>query len=239
MLTQKYFEDEIELTQEVVQEVIILLQNPQTLLEEISEFELNSFEDVISSIQVVIYLKLSKKKDKIVNETTFSQGLTTAIIFYNALFFISKGLERQYKYTLNKKLFELIPYSMQENIGINQSILGIQKIKRRFRKDYYFSISTTIPLVTSSMFIFGGDKTRKVGCPYTQNNEGKILNKELSSSLLNFLNLIYLKILRNLLEDYSNISEDRTPDYINVLLGRFELNQIHIEKYPQFFQKLY
>lgn len=238
MPTQKYFEDEIELTQEIVQEIIIVLQNTDLLLQEISEFSLNSFEEFISSLHAVIYIKLSNKRDDNVNGTKLSQGLTTAIIFYCALFFISKGLEREHKYELNKKLFELIPYSMQENIGINQEILGVQKIKKTFRNNSHFSISTNIPLITDSIFILGGNQSRRVGCPYTQNSNGKELNRDLSDSLLNFLELLYQRILKNFLETYSNIPENKTPDYINVLLGRFEINLAHLEKNSQFFQKL-
>ena len=238
MSEEKYSPEQIELTQKVVQEVILVLQNTNELLEEISEFKLDSFEDIISSLFAVIYTKLSSKKNQEIRDTALSRGIFTAIIFYTALFSISKGLERTYGYKLNNSIFQLIPYSMQENIGINQEILGVQKIKKTFRNNSHFSISTNIPLITDSIFILGGDKTRRVGCPYTQNSNGKELNRVLSDSLLNFLELLYQGILKNFLETYSNMPENKTPDYINVLLGRFEINLAHLEKNSQFFQKL-
>ncbi|MCH8519962.1 MAG: hypothetical protein LAT82_04380 [Nanoarchaeota archaeon] len=233
----KYFEDEILLTQEVVKEIIIILENKEELVDQLFDFDLNSFEDLINSIFTVIYIKLTKLKNEFVNETKLSQGLTTATLFYCAIFLISKGLQKK-GYKIDNNFYKLIPYSSQENLEINRKILGIEKNKKFFFKDSSFTLSLDISLLTNSMFIFGGDKTRRVGCPYTQNNSGKKLNQDLSIIFLQFLDLLYNKILKNKEQQYEETPLNRSPDFINVLLGRFEINEEHLQNYPQYFTKL-
>ena len=193
MSEEKYSPEQIELTQKVVQEVIQALENPDKLLEEISKSNFGSYDDVITSIHKSIDTRLSEKKDYIIGENTLSRGIFTAIVVYSALFFISKGLERRHGYKLDISIFRQIPYSMMDYLAVNIEVLGIKKHKRTFRNQTYFLITTRIPLTKFSMLMMRGDKTRRFGCPYTQNSIGKKLNIVLSDSLLNFFRTIISK----------------------------------------------
>lgn len=236
----KYSEEQIELTQEIIEELINVLKNGENFLEKLTDFDItSSFNNFINGVFAVIFLNINgqDKLLKSIGNTQFSQGIVTLIIFYSTLFFISKGLEKS-GFKIEKKLYEILPYSKQEDVEINQAILGVSKTQKFMKKNFYYELNTNISLVKKSFLKLGGDGTRKVGCPYTQNKIGKDLNKVLSESMLELLNLLYAEILNYQENQYVDAHPQDTPDHINVLLGRFEISISHIKNYPQYFTEM-
>lgn len=167
-----------------------------------------------------------------VKTSTIEQGIGTMTITYLALFCISKGLGKE-KWSIKKELFLKLPQTSLSNVGYNDHILGLRTIKHHDRSVEY-SFSTQVFLVKSHMLIFQDGI-----CPFMRGGViGKKLNQNLSNSMLDFLELLYSQILIYYERDYRNSPTNKTPDFVNVLLGRFEIDEKHLQKYSQFFQKI-
>ena len=237
----KYNEEDIGIVQDVVEAMIQILDNKENFLTIFLDknIVINSFKDLYELIFIQLSLNLKHYSlNREINETKIFQGITTALLFYITTFLVSKGLKK-HNYKISVEFYYLLPYSMQENIGFNQLILGIRKKEPKlFSGNVSYSLDKNIPLLKNKMIIFGGDKSRKVGCPYTQNKNGKQLNQNLSDSMLTLLELLYSQILQYYEKEYENSPISKTPDFVNLLLGRFEINEEHLLKYPQFFQRI-
>lgn len=166
-----------------------------------------------------------------VNVSTISQEIGIMMIMYFALFCISKGLNKK-RWDVRKKLFLKLPQSSLSNLSHNYQILGLRSIKYP-DNTVEDNLSSQVFLVKSHMPIFQDGI-----CPFMRRGViGKDLNEKLYSSMIDFLELLYSQILQHYEREYENTSTYKTPDFVNILLGRFEIDETHLGGYPQFFQK--
>lgn len=249
----KYEPEDIERVEEVVKITIDILNSDDErnqILYTINQLLTKepTTENLVSSLENLF----SEKINQILNSNNRNRnifqlinkrsklkgGIQTFIRSYLVLFLISKGLEFKYGYKVTSNLFELLPYSSFNNITQNNSILGILNSPSRNPK-----LTLSIPLLTNSMLVFGRseeDKLKKVSasCPYTRVQDGKDLNKTLALSMLYFLQNLFELCFTNITQNYLDKSINNTPMFVNYLLGRFEINELHLKRYSQFFEKL-
>lgn len=210
-----------------------------------SNFKTHNFIDIIGSeFSSQIEIKLKNKNPSrsifqfINNRSKIDGGIKTFVHFYLILFLLSKGLEYRHDYKISIQLFELLPYSSIENIHYNTRVIGL-------KQDTFNVIleKDEIPLLNNAMLYFGKSEEDKisnipVGCPYTKSSSAKMLNKELAKNMLIFLEQLFERFLKDLQLKFKDTSIDDTPMFVNYVLGRFKINEFHLQRYPQFFQRI-
>lgn len=253
----RYEEEDIDYLQIIVSKIIEILQSKRSeilikrLKNNISSFhdfweiirdffvdeigrdrELN--KELIRRKKAGHILEKEIGKKGIFDKETVLAGMNTFIIIYIASFFISKGLEKK-GFKLSNFFFIILPYFSSKNQTINKRILGINPKYTVFRTLDKVEFLLDIPLVKETFLKMGGG-----ACPFTsstENTNGKKLNADLSRTMIFFLDDVYRFVLIKYEEAYKNSSINQTPDFVNVLLGRFEINEEHLLSLEKFIER--
>lgn len=253
----KYDEEDIDNVKAVVEEMICVFKDEGfrlKILEDLKMYHaMKGFEDNFQNAikNFIIYnfeLKLKQKKSYVINYLEYevkggqtneiTNGLGTFLTFFVALFLYSKGLKRK-NMKITNKLFLMLPYSSFENLEENEVILGYKKNFSIFKfNDSY--LNNKPPFLNNAMFILGQSKDQKesggVGCPYVRGKGSKEINDDLVKAFLDLMEYINKHFLEPNITEFEN--SKKAPVFVNILLGRFEINEKHLKSYPQFFQRI-
>ena len=239
-----YKQEDIELTQDAARKMIEFYSqesNVDLLVNQIREENfLGNFNSIVTfflkhflsvmevdkNISLVVPLnKIIRKEGRDMGENTVLSGVKVAYVTYLAICLVNKGLKK-HNWQILVELDRILPFTELENAELNAKLLGVE-----FASTKLLINSKNISVLKNTSPFIG-----KGRCPFTSNSHGIQLNKNLSSTMRIFFNNFLEKL--NLESQYKECFEDKTPDFVNVLLGRFEINEDHLKKYPQYFQEL-
>ena len=256
MTKNTYSPDDIEYSQMVVEHLIILFDKKSQFLNSLFYKNYDSYELLINQFKIEIFnyldnirnidsnlrikkpdnSKITEKKvmrlssiGKVEGSSTIRVGVYTFVIIYLALFLISKGLEK-HGFRISKNFFTRLPYTSFDAMRHNVWALGIDDTNTHLFNP--ISLKLKIPMLIDDDYVFGGG-----ACPFSRESKGKNLNLDLYHTCMSFFDLFYAQKLSEYETKFEESSIDDTPDFVNIMLGRFEgINIEHLKGKPHLFE---
>lgn len=210
----KYSAEDIEKVQNLCSQLMYHLSNDQeVILKNIEKNRPSNYHYLSKLLYDYFYEKTDSrtiftrigKRDK----PLFS-GVGTFLSFYITLFLLSKGIEK-HGFKISSQLFRQLPFFSFEYLEYNSKVVGNTKQGRNY------AISTHVPILIDSEFIFG-----KGACPLVHGKKGMGLNINSYQNFNTFFEKLYTQILKRYEIQFQNMPREQTPDFVNILLGRFD-----------------
>ncbi|MFT4244300.1 MAG: hypothetical protein ACMXYB_02490 [Candidatus Woesearchaeota archaeon] len=256
-----YSSDDIEYSQMVVKHLIFLFSKKGKFLNSLFFRDYDSFHFLVAVFKNEIFNYLDNNKNidsnlrikkpdnstiiektvmrlsstgEVKGSSTIREGIYTFVVLYLTLFLISKGLEK-HGFRISKNFFIRLPYTSFDAMKHNIPVLGIDDTNIHLFNT--ISLKLKIPILIDDEYIFGGG-----ACPFSrvkkgEEKKGQELNNNLYNACMSFFDLFYAQKLSKYEITFKNSPIDKTPDFVNIMLGRFEeINIEHLKKNSHLFE---